>query len=147
MGNLHKCSPALLNESTPLHQENPCRLARIFLLQNPLPFDRIFLVLPHSQSFAISSSTDKNSNRSFARLSVWCALRCAFLFMYRVDLGCFLQKTANTLCVSNHLSVLTASKDGRKRVAFAEIVRSGHSKRTRHAVTRAMHGGATAPFV
>ena len=33
--------------------------------------------------------------------------RCAFLFVYRVDLGCFLQKTANTLCVSNHLSVLT----------------------------------------
>ena len=42
---------------------------------------------------------------------------------------------------------LTASKERRKRVAFAEIVRSGHSKQTRHAVTRAMHVGATAPFV
>ena len=42
---------------------------------------------------------------------------------------------------------LTASKERRKRVAFAEIVRSGHSKQTKHAVSRAMRGGATAPFV
>ena len=50
-------------------------------------------------------------------------------------------------CLQPVLVQLTASKERRKRVAFAEIVRSGHSKQTRHAVTRAMHGGATAPFV
>lgn len=42
---------------------------------------------------------------------------------------------------------LTASKERRKRVAFVEIVRSGHSKQTRHAASRATHGGAIAPFV
>ena len=71
-----KFARSVIKRITPLHQENPCRLARIFLLKNPLPFDSIFLVLPHSQSFAIISITDKNSHRNFARLSVWCALRC-----------------------------------------------------------------------
>ena len=41
------------------------------------------------------------------------------------------------LCNTNPCG-LTASKERRKRVAFAEIVRSGHSKQTRHAVSRVL---------
>ncbi len=50
------------------------------------------------------------------------------------------------LCNTNPCG-LPASKERHKRVAFAEIVRSGHNKQTRHTVSRAMRGGATAPFV
>ena len=47
LGNLHKCSPALLNEST--HHENPCYLHGFSFFEKPLPFSWIFVVLPRNR--------------------------------------------------------------------------------------------------
>ena len=67
------------------------------------------------------------------------------IFLYK---GIMCDKiTLTAIAVRTPMPGLTASKERRKRNAFAEIVRSGHSKQTRHAVSRAMRGGAATPFV
>ena len=113
---LNKFSTALLNESTPLHHENPCCLARIFFFKTILCLSAVFSWIYRAENLCNQFIHRQKLLPQFRRLSA-CYPSGDVLFSCskRVDLGYFSQNS-RTLCVPNHLSVLTASKERCKRL-------------------------------
>ena len=54
-----------------------------FVKKKPLPFSKIFVVLPRNRCVAISSSTGKNSCRNSATSLAWCHDYCRVFFLVR----------------------------------------------------------------
>ena len=113
---LNKFSTALLNESTPLHHENPCCLARIFFFKTILCLSAVFSWHYRAENLCYQLIHGQKLLPQFRRLSA-CYPSGDVLFSCSkgVDYGCFFQNS-RTLYVPNHLSVLTASKERCKRL-------------------------------
>ena len=114
---LNKFSTALFNESTPLHHENPCCLARIFFFKTILCLSAVFSWLYRAENLCYQFIHGQKLLPQFRRLSA-CYPSGDVLFSCSkgVDYGCFFEKTAARFACRTTFSVLTTSKERCKRL-------------------------------
>ena len=83
-----------------------------FLFQdNPLPFSSIFVALPRRKSLLSVHTRTKTPATIPQIVCLLSKRRCAFFVFQGCGFWLFFLENSRTLCVPNHLSVLTASKE------------------------------------
>ena len=113
---LNKFSTALFNESTPLHHENPCCLARIFFFKTILCLSAVFSWLYRAENLCYQFIHGQKLLPQFRRLSACIQAEMCFFRIRGSGLWLFFEKTAARFACRTTFSVLTASKERCKRL-------------------------------
>ncbi len=100
---LNKFSTALLNESTPLHHENPCCLARIFFFKTILCLSAVFSWLYRAENLCYQFIHGQKLLPQFRRLSAcYPSGDVLFSWLKRVNFGLrFVNDNRNTQNMAN----------------------------------------------
>ena len=127
---LNKFSTALLNESTPLHHENPCCLARIFFFKTILCLSAVFSWHYRAENLCYQFIHGQKLLPQFRRLSAcYSSEDVLFLWSKGVYLGCFFEKTAARTLRAEPPFGADRKQRKMQALAFADFARSGHRRR------------------